>query len=76
MEELRNVNVLNYKIPISADVVAQASMSTYNFNPNMYEQAKENDIMQVDFQEGDDFIDPANSYIRLKVRFNVDNASI
>jgi hypothetical protein len=76
MEELRNVNVLNYKIPISADVVAQASMSTYNFNPNMYEQAKENDIMQVDFQEGDDFIDPANSYIRLKVRLNVDNASI
>jgi hypothetical protein len=76
MEELRNVNNLDYKIPISADVVAQASMSTYNFNPNMYEQAKENDIMQVDFQEGDDFIDPANSYIRLKVRFNVDNASI
>jgi hypothetical protein len=76
MEELRNVNVLDYKIPISADVVAQASMNTYNFNPNMYEQAKENDIMQVDFQEGDDFIDPANSYIRLKVRLNVDNASI
>ena len=76
MEELRNVNVLDYKIPISADVVSQASMSTYNFNPNMYEQAKENDIMQVDFQEGDDFIDPANSYIRLKVRLNVDNASI
>ena len=76
MEELRNVNVLDYKIPISADVVAQASMSTYNFNPNMYEQAKENDIMQVDFQEGDDFIDPANSYIRLKVRFNIANATI
>jgi hypothetical protein len=76
MEELRNVNVLDYKIPISADVVAQASLNTYNFNPNMYEQAKENDIMQVDFQEGDDFIDPANSYIRLKVKLNVDNASI
>jgi len=76
MEELRNVNVLDYKIPISADVVAQASMSTYNFNPNMYEQANENDIMQVDFQEGDDFIDPQNSYIRLKVRLNVDNASV
>jgi hypothetical protein len=76
MEELRNVNVLDYKIPISADVVAQASMSTYNFNPNMYEQAKEGDIMQVDFQEGDDFIDPQNSYIRLKVRLNVDNASV
>jgi hypothetical protein len=76
MEELRNVNVLDYKIPISADVVAQASMNTYNFNPNMYEQAKENDIMQVDFQEGDDFIDPQNSYIRLKVRLNVDNASV
>jgi hypothetical protein len=76
MEELRNVNVLDYKIPISADTVAQASLNTYNFNPNIYEQAKENDIMQVDFQEGDDFIDPANSYIRLKVRLDVDNASI
>jgi hypothetical protein len=76
MEELRNVNVLDYKIPISADVVAQSSMSTYNFNPNIYEQAKENDIMQVDFQEGNDFIDPANSYIRLKVNFNIANASI
>ena len=76
MEELRDVNNLNYKIPISPDVVAQASLNTYNFNPNIYEQAKENDIMQVDFQEGDDFIDPANSYIRLKVKFNIENASI
>jgi len=76
MEELRNVNNLNYSIPISADVVAQASLNTYNFNPNIYEQAKENDIMQVDFQEGDDFIDPANSYIRLKVNINVSNATI
>ena len=76
MEELRDVNNLNYKIPISPDVVAQASLNTYNFNPNIYEQAKENDIMQVDFQEGDDFIDPANSYIRLKVKFDISNASI
>jgi hypothetical protein len=76
MEELRDVNNLNYKTPISPDVVAQASLNTYNFNPNIYEQAKENDIMQVDFQEGDDFIDPANSYIRLKVKFNIANASI
>lgn len=67
MEELRDVNNLNYKIPISADVVAQASMNTYNFNPNQYDNIQENDIMQVDFQEGKDYIDPQNSYIRLKL---------
>ena len=76
MEELRNVNNLNYKIPISPDVVAQSSSSTYNFNPNYYENVKENDIMQVDFQEGDDYIDPQNSYIRLKLKINVENASV
>ena len=76
MEELRNVNNLNYKIPISPDVVAQSNTNTYNFNPNYYEDIKENDIMQVDFQEGDDYIDPQNSYIRLKVKVNVANASV
>jgi hypothetical protein len=76
MEELRNVNNLNYKIPISPDVVAQSSSSTYNFNPNYYENVKENDIMQVDFQEGDDYIDPQNSYIRLKLKVNVSNATV
>jgi hypothetical protein len=76
MEELRNVNNLNYKIPISPDVVAQSSSNTYNFNPNYYENIKENDIMQVDFQEGDDYIDPQNSYIRLKLKINVSNATV
>ena len=76
MDELRNVNNLNYKIPISPDVVAQSSSNTYNFNPNYYENVKENDIMQVDFQEGDDYIDPQNSYIKLKLKINVLNASI
>ena len=76
MEELRNVNNLNYKIPISPDVVAQSNTNTYNFNPNYYEDIKENDIMQVDFQEGDDYIDPQNSYIRLKLKVNVANASV
>lgn len=76
MEDLRNVNNLNYKIPISPDVVAQASQNTYNFNPNQYDDIKENDIMQVDFQEGKDYIDPQNSYIRLKLNVVSNNATI
>lgn len=76
MEELRDVNNLNYKIPISSDVVAQASANVYNFNPNYYEATQDNDLMIVEFQEGDNFIDPQNSFIRLKLRINDANGTL
>lgn len=76
MEELRDVNNLNYKIPISSNVIAQASANVYNFNPNYYEATQDNDLMIVEFQEGDNFIDPQNSFIRLKLRINDANGTL
>jgi hypothetical protein len=67
MEELRNVNHLNYELPICPDVVADSKTSIFNFNPNSYENTLGGDVMQVEFAEGVDYIDPQASFIRLKL---------
>jgi hypothetical protein len=67
MEELRNINHLNYQLPICPDVVADSKTTTFNFNPNSYENTLGGDVMQVEFAEGVDYLDPQASFIRLKL---------
>lgn len=66
-EELRNVNNLKYTIPTCPDACANATTNTFNFNPNSYEATTGGDVMQVEFAEGLDYIDPQASFIRLKL---------
>jgi len=74
MEELLYINNLEYKEPIDISAVANAIMNTYNFAPNNYDNINGGEIVQLEFQEGLDFVDGKDSYIRLKLRVNsVDN---
>lgn len=69
-DELRNVNNLTYELPTCPDVCANATTNVFNFNPNSYENTTGGDVMQVEFAEGMNYIDPQESFIRLKLNVN------
>jgi len=69
-DELRNVNNLTYELPTCPDVCANATTNVFNFNPNSYENTTGGDVMQVEFAEGMNYIDPQQSFIRLKLNIN------
>ena len=71
MQELQEINNLMYETPIDISAVSNSTLNTYNFSPNSYENSSGGDIMQVEFQEGLDFVDGNESYIRLKLRVNI-----
>jgi len=48
-------------------VCANATTNVFNFNPNSYENTTGGDVMQVEFAEGMNYIDPQESFIRLKL---------
>lgn len=73
MEELREINHLDYKIPTCIDVVGNATITNYNFNPNQYDNCSGGEILQIEFDEGLDFVDGSNSYIRLVLKVNATN---
>jgi hypothetical protein len=73
MKELFEINNLMYETPIDISAVANSTLNTYNFAPNSYENSNGGEIMQVEFQEGLDFVDGNDSYIRLKLRVNTNN---
>ena len=66
-DELRNVNNLKYDLPACPDVCANATTNVFNFNPNSYENTTGGDVMQVEFAEGMNYIDPQLSFIRLRL---------
>jgi len=66
-EDLRHVNNLTYELPTCPDVCANATTNVFNFNPNSYENTTGGDVMQVEFAEGMNYIDPQESFIRLKL---------
>jgi len=70
MNELLEINNLMYDKPVDISAVANSTMNTYNFAPNSYENSTGSEIMQIQFNEGLDFVDGNNSYIRLKLRVN------
>ena len=70
MEELLYINNLEYKDPIDISAVANATMNTFNFAPNNYDNINGGEIVQLEFQEGLDFVDGRDSYIRLKLKVN------
>ena len=73
MENLRDINHLNYNTPICLDVVGNATITNYNFNPNQYDNCIGGEILQIEFDEGLDFVDGSNSYIRLVLKVNATN---
>jgi len=70
MEELLDINKMMYDIPTNPSVVANATLNTFNFNPNNYDNSIGGEIMQLEFNEGLNFVDGTESYIRLKLRVN------
>jgi hypothetical protein len=68
MEELLDINNLMYDKLSDVNVVANSISNVYNFNPSNYDNNSGSEIVQVEFDEGLDFVDGNNSYIKLKLR--------
>ena len=71
MKELLEINNLMYETPVDISAVSNSTLNTYNFAPNSYENSNGGEIMQVEFQEGLDFVEGNESYIKLKLRVNI-----
>jgi hypothetical protein len=70
MEELLDINNLMYEKLADVNVVANSISNVYNFNPSDYNNNSGSEIVQVEFDEGLDFVDGNNSYIKLRLRVN------